>query len=42
MEIRIIKVLLYLLLDGCHVWPNTIEHTVDYGKQNGTDFRFIG
>ena len=27
---------------SCHIWANTIEYTVDYTKQNGTDFRFIG
>ena len=27
---------------GCHIWLNTIEYTVDYSKQNGTDFGFIG
>ena len=32
----------FQLLIGCHVWRNTIEYIVDYSKQNGTDFRFMG
>ena len=45
----IIIILTYLSLGGilqlwvgCHIQPNTIEYIVDYGKENGTDFRFIG
>ena len=33
---------IFQLWVGYHVWPNTIEYTADYSKQNGTDFRFIG
>ena len=33
---------IFQLWVGCHVQPNTIEYIVDYSKQNGTDFRFMG
>ena len=33
---------IFQLQVGCHIWLNTIEYTVHYSKQNGTDFEFIG
>ena len=33
---------IFQLQVGCHIWLNTIENTVDYSKQNGTNFGFMG
>ena len=33
---------IFQLQVGCHAWPNAIEYTANYSKQNKTDFRFIG
>ena len=33
---------IFQLWVGCHVRLNTIEYTIDYSKQNGTGFRFVG